>query len=293
MKPILYSLTYPREFLESLNQASTFRIGELVHHAFPDHESLIQIKDQLQDQQVIFVESLADPNTKTLPLIFAAETARSLGATQVGLCAPYLPYMRQDKVFHPGEGITSSYYAKLISAYFSGLITVDPHLHRYVSLDAVYTIPNKVVASGSAIARWLTASVSDPFIIGPDEESEQWVSEIAHNSGCRYVTLQKTRHGDFDVAMEVPELKDVSQCTPVFIDDIISSGSTMLKAWSCVKSNFSHKPIAVAVHALFDDSGLSKLKDSFQQLVTTNSIIDPTNAIDLAPELHEALTDLF
>ena len=77
MKPILYSLTYPREFLELLNQASTFRIGELDHHAFPDHESLIQIKDQLQDQQVIFVESLADPNTKTLPLIFAAETARS------------------------------------------------------------------------------------------------------------------------------------------------------------------------------------------------------------------------
>ena len=66
-----------------------------------------------------------------LPLIFAAATARELAAAKIGLVAPYLAYMRQDRRFNPGEAVTSRQVAGLLSSAFDWLVTVDPHLHRY------------------------------------------------------------------------------------------------------------------------------------------------------------------
>ena len=87
-------------------------------HQFPDQESCIRIKpDDVSDVCVVF-SSLYDPNTKSLSLIFLSETLRDYGAERIILVAPYLAYMRQDKQFHKGEGITAQYYARLISKYF-------------------------------------------------------------------------------------------------------------------------------------------------------------------------------
>ncbi|WP_164119514.1 ribose-phosphate pyrophosphokinase-like domain-containing protein, partial [Stenotrophomonas maltophilia] len=85
--------------------------------------------------------ALAQPNEKILPLIFAAATARELGAARVGLVAPYLAYMRQDRRFNPGEAVTSRQMAHLVSGAFDWMVTVDPHLHRYSDLSEIYSIP--------------------------------------------------------------------------------------------------------------------------------------------------------
>jgi ribose-phosphate pyrophosphokinase len=66
-------------------------------------------------RSVILLCSLARPNNRILPLLFAADAARDLGAGEVGLVAPYLAYMRQDRRFNPGEAITSQSFARLLS----------------------------------------------------------------------------------------------------------------------------------------------------------------------------------
>lgn len=106
-----------------------------------------------------------------MPLIFAAKTARELKAKKITLIAPYLAYMRQDKQFHQGQGITSKYFAALISHYFDNLITIDPHLHRWHSLNDIYSIPTHVLHANDAIASWIIQHVTNPVLIGPDIES--------------------------------------------------------------------------------------------------------------------------
>src|SRR3546814_2878173 len=78
--------------------------------------------------------TLARPDDQFLQLLFAARLLRESGARSVQLVAPYLAYMRQDRRFHDGEALTSRQFAQLLSAEFDGLVTVDPHLHRYGNL---------------------------------------------------------------------------------------------------------------------------------------------------------------
>jgi ribose-phosphate pyrophosphokinase len=145
--PIVFALPGGDVFAERLSLAIHGEIAGLHVHHFPDGETLVRLDADVSGRCVVFAGSLDRPDEKTLPLLFAADAARDLGASQVVLVAPYLGYMRQDKRFQPGEAITSRTYASLISSAVDALITVDPHLHRYHSLDEIYRIPARVVAS--------------------------------------------------------------------------------------------------------------------------------------------------
>src|SRR5436190_22353476 len=90
-----------------------------------------------------------------LLIAFLAGTARDQGAKRVGLVAPYLAYMRQDSRFKSGEGVTARYFGRLVSSVVDWLVTVDPHLHRFDSLDGVYTIPTTIARAAPSIARWI------------------------------------------------------------------------------------------------------------------------------------------
>ena len=111
--------------------------------------------------------------------------------------------MRQDRRFKPGEAITSRQTAELLSNAFDWLVTVDPHLHRYGSLSEIYRIPTHVVHATPLISKWIREHVANPLIIGPDSESEQWVSAVANDAGSPYSVLEKVRRGDRDVEISV------------------------------------------------------------------------------------------
>ena len=147
----------------------------------------------------MIVGTLDRPNEKMLPVLFAAATARELGATNVGLVAPYLPYMRQDRRFKPGEAVTSREVARLLSDAVDWMVTIDPHLHRYGSLAEIYRIPTRAVHAAPLISQWIKTNASNPLIIGPDSESQQWVSAVAKAAGAPYAVLRKVRRGDRDV----------------------------------------------------------------------------------------------
>jgi ribose-phosphate pyrophosphokinase len=178
----------------------------------------------------VIVGSLDRPNDKLLPLVFLADVARDLGARRVGLVAPYLAYMRQDTRFHAGEAITSRSFASVLSAHIDWLITVDPHLHRFASLQDVYSIPAMAIHASVELGRWIAEHVPAPLIIGPDEESRQWVDVIAATASAPSTVLSKVRRGDTDVVESIPNLEGHRSRTPVLVDDIISTGETMVAA---------------------------------------------------------------
>ncbi len=159
-------------------------ICEIETRRFPDDETYLRFSQSLQDRSVALVCTLDHPDPKVLPLLFAASAARQLGASRVGLVAPYLGYLRQDERFHPGEAITSATFGRALSSEIDWLVTVDPHLHRYVSLDAVYTVPSRIAAAAPAIAEWISANIARAMLIGQDSESEQWVATVAQLCGA-------------------------------------------------------------------------------------------------------------
>jgi ribose-phosphate pyrophosphokinase len=203
--------------------------------------------------------------------------------------APYLPYMRQDKRFKPGEAITSRSYARLLSASLDFLVTVDPHLHRWHELRELYPIRAAAAAAAPAIARWIRANVTDPLLVGPDSESSQWVSQVARLCGAPWAVMQKTRRGDRNVKVVLPQ-GSWSDHTPVLLDDIVSTGGTLLAAVQALRKAGAAPPVCVAVHALFEDDALWRLiAAGVARVVSCDSVTHPSNAIPLAGVLAQAV----
>jgi len=290
MKPLILSLNEEHPLCKVVAEKLGFEIGKIVLHNFPDEETYIKFEALLKNREVIIFNSLNHPNQKILPLLFAVETAKSLGAKRVGLCAPYLAYMRQDKRFKPGEGVTSDYFAKLLSNYLDWLVTVDPHLHRRHRLSEIYSIPNTVLHAAHEVSTWIANNIKNPVLIGPDSESEQWVSKIAKVAAIPYLILEKIRFSDRDVKVSIPKIEAFENHTPVLVDDIISTAQTMLETVNHLKQINMKPPVCIGIHAVFSENAYESLiKSGVSKVVTCNSIPHSTNQIDLSTIIIEGI----
>ncbi len=293
MRPILLPMPGNEAMARSLEGPLEAELGALTQRRFPDGESYVQVLNPVSGRDVVVLSTLDRPDEKVLPMLFAADALRDLGARRVLLAAPYLGYLRQDRRFRDGEAVTSVTFARLISSCFSGLVTVDPHLHRYSSLDEIYTIPSRTMTAAPLLAEWVRAHVPDAVIIGPDSESEQWVSRVAAASDRPFAVLEKIRKGDRDVEIRIPGLERFKACTPVIVDDIISTARTMIKTVGLLRDSEMSPPVCLGVHAIFAEGSFEELRESGPSaVVTCNTVPHSTNRIDVSFPMAAAIQGL-
>ena len=291
MKPLLFALPGNEALCAALARELEGETGHMTVRRFPDGESYLRIETPVAGRDVVLCCTLQKPDTKILPLVFAAATAKELGAARVGMVAPYLAYMRQDKRFRDGESITSVHFARLLSRHIDWIVTVDPHLHRRVSLSEIYTVPSGIVHAAPLLAQWIRANIEVPVLIGPDSESEQWVSEVARGAQAPWLVLEKVRRGDRDVSVSIPDPEAVRGHTPVLVDDIISTARTMMAAARHMAEQALPAPVCIGVHAVFAAEAYAELaRSGVARVVTCNTIVHESNAVDLSRPLGETVS---
>jgi ribose-phosphate pyrophosphokinase len=293
MMPIFLALPGNEEMTRSLAETLPGELGTAELRRFPDGENYARIDSAVSGKSVVLVCTLDRPDDKFLRLSFMARTARELGASEVGLVCPYLAYMRQDQRFRPGEAISSVHFGALLSTEFDWLVTVDPHLHRYHSLKEIFSITARPAHAAPALAAWISENVSEPVLIGPDSESAQWASSVATRAAAPHVVLEKLRRGDRDVGLSVPNLDAYAHRTPVLVDDVISTGQTMIETIRRLGPLFRRAPVCVGVHGIFADDSFAKLQAAgASRIVTSNTIPHESNQIDVSPMIVDALLEL-
>lgn len=291
-RPIIFALPGNEAPSRLLCAALDAEAGTIEHRQFPDGETYLRIANDVSDREVVLLCSLDHPDAKLLPLLFAADTLRELGARRIGLVAPYLAYMRQDIRFRQGEAVTSRSFAAIVSRHLDWLVTVDPHLHRYHALSEIYRIPTQVVHAAPLLAAWIKRNVARPLIIGPDLESEQWVSQVAADADAPYLVCEKLRSGDREVAISIPNASAFLDRQAVLVDDIASSGRTLaVAARQLVGVGFA-RPDCVVVHPLFADDAAQVLSELVDRIVSTNAILHASNDIDVMPVIAAAISSL-
>lgn len=288
----IYAMPGNEDLADRLAQHSGLSRRVVLVHRFPDGESRVRIEPPQPRSVAVIVCTLDHPDAKLLPLVMAAATARELGASRVGLIAPYLAYMRQDTRFHTGEAVSARVFGQLLGGAFNWLITVDPHLHRYRRLGDVYPLDGYVVHAAARLAEWIAREVPQPLLIGPDDESAQWVGAVARMLDAPWAVAAKQRHGDRDVRITLPALDRWQGHTPVVLDDIIASGHSMIATVQCLRERSLPPPVCVAVHGIFADGALQALHAAgAARVVTSNTIASPQAQIDLGEDLAQVMLD--
>lgn len=293
MTPIVLALPENEALAASLSIEIGGERGAAEIRRFPDGETYVRLDSPVAGQEIVLVCTLDRPDEKLLPLLFLARLAKELGAARVGLVAPYLSYMRQDRRFKAGEAVTSAYFAEIISRSVDWLVTVDPHLHRRSSLKEIYAIPARALGAAPLVSAWIRDRVKNPLLVGPDEESGQWVAAVAIAAGAPYIVLQKERHGDRDVKVSVPEVDRWRGHTPVLVDDIISTGRTMIETAHHLRAAGMPAPVSVGIHGVFAANALAEMRTAgIAEIVTCNTIPHETNRIDVAPLLAPTIREI-
>lgn len=296
MRPLLFSMPYSRALGDRLATSLGADTGEIDTRHFPDGDSYVRIvKDsaRVNGRQAIIVATLDRPDEKILPVWFLADTLRELGAARVGLVCPYLPYMRQDRRFKDGEAVTSISFARMMSRHLDWMVTVDPHLHRHKTLSAIYSIPTEAVHAAPLISEWVRTNIDAPLVIGPDEESEQWVASVARAAGAPYVVQRKVRSGDRAVRIEMPDIRDYASRTPIVVDDIISTAHTMIETVKELRRRAVRAPACIGVHGIFADKAFAELAQAgAATIVTCNTVNHESNRIDISSGLIPAIQQM-
>jgi ribose-phosphate pyrophosphokinase len=262
-------------------------LERLREHRFPDRESLVRLRAPAA-REAIVVRSFDNPDGKLFEALLAADASRRAGARRVTLVAPYLPYMRQDKVFEPGEPVSQRVLGTMLGEAFDRVVTLEAHLHRIRRLGEVIPCRARSLSAAPALAQWMRAHARGALVVGPDAESMPWVREIGRAAGTNWIVGRKQRLGDRTVHVHFDDLPAARRA--VVIDDVASSGATLAGAARALRVRGIARIDAIVVHAIFAPGAISLIRRAgVRRILSCDTIAHPTNAIRCAPLVADAL----
>lgn len=258
---------------------------------FPDGEQYVKVLGNVSGEDVAVVQSLGiNPAALFIEYSLLVDALKGAGCKHVIAVIPYLAYTRQDSRFHRGEPLSIKVIAKFIeSAATDRLITVDMHLHRYKEIREVFSIPAVNLSAMPLLAEYYKKNFGSQktVVVGPDIESEQWAKVVASRLSAPYAILEKERLGDRDVKVS-GELGEKGRV--VLVDDIVSTGKTLVEAISRLKAQGVSRIDALTTHALLVEDALNKLRQAgLSELISTNTVPNQCACVSIAPLIAKAL----
>ncbi|HET6591198.1 MAG TPA: ribose-phosphate diphosphokinase [Candidatus Nitrosocosmicus sp.] len=262
---------------------------------FSDGESKIRINADLSEKKCIIVQSTFPPvDSNYLQTLMMVSYCKSSGAAEVIPVIPYMGYARQDRSFLDGEVVTMSLIAKLFDCFgIKDLVTIDIH-----SLKALSYFQSNIVnlTSIPLLARYAlnNLELKNAVVVSPDQGGSDRVKLFADIIKSPSLCMRKVRDRNTGQITIYDDLDlDVAGSDIIILDDMISSGGTIMKAIEILKKNKSGRIIVMCVHALSDESALDKLrKTGIFDLISTNSIPRSCSKIDLSDEISEKLSTI-
>ncbi len=257
---------------------------------FPDDELRIRFNSDLKNKTIVLIQSFyKNISDCIIEVIFAAKTANELGAKKVILVAPYFPYLRQDKRFHRGEAVSQKLIAGLMDKYLDAIYLMDPHLHRKNKLENIFKTKAKKLTANALIADYIKKHINNPIVIGPDEESYKWAQNVAEMINAESLILNKKRYSSYHVKVKLNKKIDLRTKNAVIVDDIVSTGHTILETAKILKKLGAKKIYCICVHGIFTDDALNKLKKQKIKIISTNTIPNKVAKIDVSGVIGESL----
>ncbi|UCE81252.1 MAG: ribose-phosphate diphosphokinase [Methanobacteriota archaeon] len=273
-----------RRLASELGRSMEAVISEVDVTRFPDDECYVRIDADLEGEDVLIAQT-AWPDPNIVELMLLQDAVREMNPSSVTVVVPYFGYARQDKKFKDGEPISARALARLIQTQSDRFITVDVHAASVISwFDR---IPAQNVSAHPQIGRFL-GDRGVELVLSPDEGRWENAKRVAEVVGCQADFLIKERHDGESVTM-TPKSLDASGKTVAIVDDIISTGGTIVKASEQLRKQGAASIIAVCTHGVFAKNAIERLKNVCDEVHSTDTIETPVTTITVAPEIAKAI----
>jgi len=283
---------------EKISKQTQIPIAKILLKRFPDGESYVLVDENVGGKEVFLVQSMyPNQNDALVELLLISDALKNLRAKKITAIIPYLAYARQDKPSQLGEPHSLKVVVELLKdAGISKVITVDTHFHKKVESFRFLDLGFENVSAGRLLLDDIRKTTGlDTLVVGPDSGS----SELINYTTGKKIFLEKEeicptcknsrtkcKCEESVKKYEVSGFKgdiDFSGKNVVILDDMITSGTTMIKAVEKIREEGANKVIVATTHGLFLKDSLKILKEKTDYLVTTDSIETPFSKVSIAP----------
>lgn len=251
---------------------------------FPDGESKIRISDDVRNKRVIIIQSTYPPVDKHLMQLLLLSHKLNEDGAEVCVAVPYLGYARQDKEFIKGELVSLGIIAHLMrSVGIRRMVTIDIHSVQGLGL---FSFPVYSCSSIPLLAEYVRSNfnLKDPIAVSPDFGSSTRVEAFAAVLKSEHISFKKSRDRvTGEVATEEKDL-NLNGRDAVMIDDMISTGGSVVKCAQLLKKYGANKVITACAHPVLVGGAYNKMKSAgVDVLVATNSIPSIFGKVDVSP----------
>lgn len=254
---------------------------------FPDGEKYLRVLDDVEGQDLVVIQSIHHtPDELIFEYLLLVDTLKDLGAGRIVSFIPYFAYARQDERFNPGEALSFKTVGKLIQSVGTDEIyTIDMHQHRVLKSSEVFRISSHNLSAMPLLADYVknTGNLSHPLVIGPDVEAEQWARLAAERLQTDYDVFEKKRLGSESVEIR-PRKADAKDRDVLIVDDIISTGGTIVEALKILFSQGARKIDVACTHPILAGGALTKIYETgAQNVIGTDTVPSPISYVSVAP----------
>jgi len=256
---------------------------------FPDGESKITFGRMPKKTAIIVVQSTYPPvDTNLLQALTIISQARKV-SSKIYAIIPYMGYARQDKQFLSGEVVTMSIVAKMLqSAGAKKVIVVD--IHSKTALNH-FKIPTESVSAIPELAKYFKKlKLKNPLVVSPDMGGSLRAKKFASLLNTDFVTLKKSRNRKTGKVWIQSSKVDVHERDLIVVDDIISTGGSVIRATQFLKRQKCKRVFVACTHGLFIGDAERKIKKAgVSQIISTNTIPRSTSKVDISGVIAESI----
>lgn len=251
--------------------------------AFPDGENKITLSAKPKKNRIIVVQSVYPPVDSNLIQCLSLISKAKQFSSNVIAVVPYMGYARQDREFLPREVVSMQVIAKLFKAAgATKLIVVD--IHSLIGLKHFKISAKNISAVPELVKFFKKLKLKNPLVVSPDLGGKKRTKEFAKLLNSNYIALKKKRDGKTGkVKIISTNLKQVIGKDIILVDDMISSGGSIIKATEFLKKQKCKRVFVSCTHALLIDDAEKRIKKAgVTKIVSTNTIPGTTSKVDVS-----------
>jgi len=262
------------------------RMGEAKIERFPDGEVYLRLVTPVKGEECVLVQSTLG-NSSLVELLLFLDMLRDQGASKVHAIIPYFGYARQDKTFNSGEALSAKTILKMLLSLSDSVTTVNCHFLDREGVFKYHDMELKNLDAFLLLAKYFKEHLKCPMLIAPDKGSLQYAKNAAEIIGCEFDFLQKKRLSGEKVEIQIKDL-DVKGKDTLILDDMISTGGTIIEAAKLLRSQGASSVNAGCVHGVFSQA-TQKVASAVDLLVCTDTIERDISKVSVAELIRKSL----